>query len=179
MRFLDALAGIIVGLSLFYVLRTLNCLAPPPVTYDPVQRVTLEFDPRFSAQEVGEYMIGAAYWDCVGVKVGTEPGGKVIRVNSRKLPLGTIGRYERYTDGSISMDRFQLSFEQRHVRIGAFAHELGHAFGLEHMPDIDSVMFEYTSPVQHLSPLDVAQFNHVWHAEYDSDCPDVPGTVGP
>lgn len=126
--------------------------------YDPTVRVQLSV-----ASDVPEYLrrdvaVGGLFWDVVGAAVRTDDAPQVLPVVLSHCHGATM---EYRPEGVIAIDmRSAPGYDD--IELGAIAaHEIGHAFGLEHHSG-DAVMNPHVPHVQSLRVDDVDQFQDIW-----------------
>jgi hypothetical protein len=137
---------------------------------------------RGVSQPLGPFVArGARYWDSVGARLRTPDQLADYEWNeapsARTVHVEPTNGIEHAFDGAIAfysdLDGFirvDLSNPELDPRYGfyrpidfesLFAHELGHALGLDHEPGCSGVMSPGCS-LESLSSADVAQFRSVW-----------------
>lgn len=108
---------------------------------------------------------GMHYWDQTGAKFlliqsgESEPGG-VVRVGFGDPGADAWGQYN-FECGCIYLSTAMRNWQHADYIRTIFAHELGHAIGLDHITE-DGVMYPILLSEKRLKSNDLAEYQRVW-----------------
>ena len=144
----------------------------------PIDRlVIVELAPDLVAHAVGYTSVGVLAtdgvhaWNGLGAHVkmldeltadDDTSSARVLRIHDGRLPAGEYGWYD-WESAQITIDAGKLGWGDPPLFIAAlFAHEVGHAIGLDHVVAQPAIMFHVADPVYGPSQADYAEFYRVW-----------------
>src|SRR6516162_5561164 len=97
------------------IFALLLCLGCSNKLYQAVNhQITLKFSGKIPLSLQEEFAIGASYWRCVDVNIGTDPGGEELHVIKASVDDGAA---EYGGDGYIGVDIDKTMKLERLVRI--------------------------------------------------------------